>query len=125
MRIKRIVILIVILFTCGAVLYWFNPSQSMLMPKCAFKMLTGWDCPGCGIQRAVHAFVHGRFAEAISYNYFLAYSVPYLLSFLVVWVAPDYRWSGKLKAFIEDRRVVYFYIITYFIWLVVRNLLHI
>lgn len=97
----------------------------MFMPKCAFKLLTGWDCPGCGIQRAIHALFHGHFAEAISYNYYMAYSVPYALSFLVVWVAPDYKWSEKLKAFIEDRRVVYFYIITFFIWLVVRNILHI
>ena len=43
----------------------------------------------------------------------------------MVWVAPDYRWSEKLRNFIQDRRVVYFYIITYFIWLVVRNILHI
>ena len=88
-------------------------------------MLTGWDCPGCGIQRAIHALFHGHFIEAISYNYYLAYSLPYALSFVVVWVAPGYGWSQKLRNFIQDRRVVYFYIITYFIWLFVRNILHI
>ena len=88
-------------------------------------MLTGWDCPGCGIQRAIHALFHGHFIEAISYNYYLAYSLPYALSFVVVWVAPDYGWSQKLRNFIQDRHVVYFYIITYFIWLFVRNILHI
>ena len=125
MRPKRIIILLAIALVCGVLLYGVNPSQHLLMPKCAFKALTGWSCPGCGFQRAAHAFFHGHFIEAISYNYYMAYTVPYLLSFLVVWAAPDYSWSGKLKAFIENPHVVYFYVITYFIWLVVRNLLHI
>ena len=124
MRPKRIILLLATVLLCGAFLYWFNPSQFIFSPKCPFKLLTGLDCPGCGIQRAVHAFSHGRFIEAIRYNYFMAYSVPYALSFLVVWVAPDYAWSQKLRSFIQDRRVVYFYIITYFIWLIVRNILH-
>ena len=37
-------------------------------PRCAFKGLTGLDCPGCGAQRAAHALMHGRLAEAWGYN---------------------------------------------------------
>ena len=125
MRPKRVILLLLIVLLCGTWLYCFNPTQFIFSPKCPFKMLTGWDCPGCGIQRAIHALFHGHFIEAISYHYYLAYSLPYALSFVVVWVAPDYGWSQKLRNFIQDRRVVYFYIITYFIWLFVRNILHI
>lgn len=38
------------------------------MPRCWFKTLTGYDCPGCGAQRSLHALLHGRFAEAVRYN---------------------------------------------------------
>ncbi len=106
MRPKRIIILLAIALVCGVLLYGLNPSQHLLMPKCAFKALTGWSCPGCGFQRAAHAFFHGHFIEAISYNYYMAYTVPYLLSFLVVWAAPDDSWSGKRKAGSENRHVV-------------------
>lgn len=29
-------------------LYSFNPVNYVLMPKCAFKLATGYSCPGCG-----------------------------------------------------------------------------
>ncbi len=95
------------------------------MPKCPFKLLTGLNCPGCGIQRAVHALLHGRFAEAISYNYFLVYSVPYVSSFVVLWLIPENRAREILRAVIENKYVVDFYIISFLIWLAVRNILNI
>ena len=49
------------------------------MPKCSFKLLTGLSCPGCGLQRAVHALLNGEPMKAIQYNYFLVYSGPTVL----------------------------------------------
>ena len=46
------------------------------MPKCPFKLITGLSCPGCGIQRAIHAMLHGKFTEAITYNYYFTASIP-------------------------------------------------
>lgn len=61
-------------------LFFLDPSRYVLMPKCPFKLITGWSCPGCGIQRCLHALMHGRWAEALHYNYFLVYSLPYFLT---------------------------------------------
>ena len=72
----------------GIVLYYINPTQYWFMPKCPFKLITGLNCPGCGIQRAIHALLHGRFTEAIKYNYFLIYSLPYATLFVVEWMMP-------------------------------------
>lgn len=94
------------------------------MPKCPFKLLTGLSCPGCGIQRAIHAFLHGKFTEAISYNYYLVYSLPYAASFAVLWIM-DNKTSEVLRKVIENKYVVDFYVITFIIWLVVRNYLNI
>ena len=52
-----------VLFGVVAYYYGHDPSDGGA-PVCAFKYLTGYDCPGCGSQRAFHALLHGRVAEA-------------------------------------------------------------
>lgn len=95
------------------------------MPKCPFKMITGLSCPGCGIQRAIHAMIHGDFTGAIRYNYYLAYSGPYATLFLIEWMMPQNKTREKLRNVIENKYVVNFYILSFSIWLVVRNVLNI
>ena len=104
-------------------LYFVNPSSSWWVPKCPFKLLTGLYCPACGIQRFVHAFFHGHFAEALHYNYYLAYSLPYAMLFAIEWLMPQSAARERLASVIENRYVVWFYVVTFFIWLVVRNVL--
>ena len=50
----RILTLLVAL-TVGMALYFLNPTDYTWVPKCPTKCLTGWDCPGCGFQQALHA----------------------------------------------------------------------
>jgi hypothetical protein len=52
----------------GLVFYLADPAASKLFWNCPFHWLTGWYCPGCGTQRALHALLHGRFKEAIFLN---------------------------------------------------------
>ena len=49
-------------------LYTVKPDGSPFYPKCAFRLLTGLDCPGCGSLRALHRLLHGRLAEAWALN---------------------------------------------------------
>ncbi len=50
------------------VLWRFEPSGQVFYPRCAFHEATGWQCPGCGGTRAVHALLHGRWREAWHHN---------------------------------------------------------
>jgi hypothetical protein len=50
------------------ILYTFPPATTPYYPKCAFHVLTGLDCPGCGITRALHHLLHGRIGEAFALN---------------------------------------------------------
>ena len=50
------------------VLYTFPPATSRWYPQCTFHQLTGLDCPGCGVTRALHHLLHGRFGEAFHLN---------------------------------------------------------
>ena len=109
----------------GFVLYYLNPIQYWFMPKCPFKIITGLSCPGCGIQRAAHAIMHGKFVEGIRYNYYLIYSGPYAAAFVLEWIMPIGKAREKLSNVIENRYVVNFYIFSFVAWLIVRNMLNI
>lgn len=104
-------------------LYCLDPAAYVFMPKCPFKLLTGLSCPGCGVQRAVHALLHGDVAAAVGYNLFLVYAGPYALSFVVQrWVLTG-RWQIKVGRVIENKWLVYFYVAAFCVWFVVRNIL--
>jgi predicted ferric reductase len=45
-----------------------NGVQASLMPPCLFHKVTGLHCVGCGMTRATHAALHGRFIEAFLHN---------------------------------------------------------
>jgi hypothetical protein len=54
-----------------AVLFFFNPSTHHFYPVCLFHQLTGLNCPGCGMTRAMYALLHGDFLTALRDNAFL------------------------------------------------------
>lgn len=43
-------------------------------PPCAFHMLTGLYCPGCGGTRAVRALMHGRLLLSLRQHPFVCYT---------------------------------------------------
>ncbi|MEO6808370.1 MAG: DUF2752 domain-containing protein, partial [Isosphaeraceae bacterium] len=61
-----------------AVLYRFDPARVSFYPACAFHLLTGLHCPGCGATRALHQLLHGHLGEAFRYNPLLIIALPYL-----------------------------------------------
>lgn len=93
------------------------------MPKCPFKLLTGYSCPGCGIQRALHAALHGDLMKAIHYNYFLVYSLPYaLLLVFERWVLSECSLQTKIRSVCENPKIVQLYVVLFTIWFIVRNI---
>lgn len=72
-------LLVVLLLIVGVFYAVFDPETTRWMPKCPVHTLTGWDCPGCGSQRAIHALLRGDFAAAFGHNAFLLLLSPYLL----------------------------------------------
>ena len=122
---RRLLIVISVFVIGGVVLYHLNPTSYWFMPKCPFKLITGFSGPGCGIQRVIYSTLHGHIVEAIQYNYYLLYSVPYAMLFIVEWILPKGNGRDKLKSIIENKSVVNFYIVTFLLWLIVRNVLKI
>lgn len=85
--------------------------------------MTGLSCPACGIQRFVHAFTNGRFAEAIAYNYYLVYALPYALIIAIIYFLPGSRLKQQMGDVFESKPAIWLYVVTFCIWFVVRNIL--
>lgn len=66
----RFVVVLLTAITVGitAVVFFFNPSTHAFYPVCQFHRLTGLNCPGCGMTRALYALLHGDFSTALHDN---------------------------------------------------------
>jgi len=58
---------------------YFNPNESDFFPKCPFLWLTGYQCPGCGSQRAIHYLFNFDVYHAFHENMLLVISIPYII----------------------------------------------
>jgi Ca2+/Na+ antiporter len=67
-------------------LYFFVEPKDGNLPKCIFNQLTGYYCPGCGVQRSFHALLNGNFLGAISFNLLFILLLPLILYFLLSFV---------------------------------------
>jgi hypothetical protein len=85
-----------------------------LFPPCPFKLLTGWNCPGCGGLRMVHDLLHGDVAAAVVDNVFLLAALPAL----AVWVLGR-RARGRT---VFNTPVIVVLVVLTVGWTVVRNL---
>lgn len=77
-------IAIIAILAIIAVYLFFDPASSAWMPQCIFHRLTGLQCPGCGMQRMLHALLTGDFQAAWHYNAFLLCALPFL--FFMIWL---------------------------------------
>lgn len=98
-----------------AVYAFFDPSRGGF-PQCPFRALTGFLCPGCGSQRAIHALLHGDVVSAFGYNAVLVLFLP-LLAVLAIPVR--YEPLRRLKRSVWLPRAV---LLTVVVWWIGRNL---
>lgn len=65
-------LLLLTALACAGLLafYFFDPATARGFWVCPFHRVTGWECPGCGGQRALHALLHGRLSESLRLNAF-------------------------------------------------------
>ena len=116
-----------VLVAAGMFYYFMDPQTTWFMPKCMMKELTGFQCPSCGAQRALHAFLPGHVAEALSYNLFFVIAIPFLLltaySVMMMRRPDPSRTTVLLFNFTTSRYTLYSYIVLYLAWWVIRNVI--
>lgn len=101
-------ILTVVAISAASVIFVFylaNSSYGAPPLRCGIKALTGFDCPGCGSQRAFQALLRGDFMAAWGYNAFALVAAPVAV-FLIVVEAGRERWPRFHRAMLSKWTVI-------------------
>ncbi|MDO8365379.1 MAG: DUF2752 domain-containing protein [Saprospiraceae bacterium] len=96
--------------------YFLLDPEHHFFPKCPFLWLSGWKCPGCGSQRAVHHLLHADVLEALRVNFLFVLAFPYVLFGLILeytaWGQTQFsirrRWYGYRAALVALVAIVAF-----------------
>ena len=88
--------------------------------KCLLKMLTGYDCPFCGAQRAFVALLHGDISAVWVYNPFLVIISPYLIM-VVLAIFKIIPHGSRLQKFLYDKWTIIAAGILTVAWWIFRN----
>ncbi|WP_298651328.1 DUF2752 domain-containing protein [uncultured Proteiniphilum sp.] len=103
--------------------YIFDPEAQPLFPKCPFLLVTGYECPGCGSQRAVHSLLHLDIGAALKYNAFMVLALPYIfLGIYLEYFGGKKRYPGIEKFFFDKWSAVVLLVVIIAYW-ILRNLL--
>lgn len=62
-----------------------DPNETGHYPTCPFLALTGYQCPGCGTLRMIHALCHGHLGTAFGLNPLSFVMLPVLVAGWVRW----------------------------------------
>ena len=119
---RTLVVLLVLaaLLVIGAVYYALDPSASGLFPRCVFLSMTGYKCPGCGSQRAIHALLHGDVIEAFKYNALLLVAVPWII--LCLYDESRRVRNPRLYARLNAPLLIWLFLAMVLIWWLLRNI---
>lgn len=119
-RMKKIIvrgIIIALLLICYAVIV-ITTGKSI---PCLIHLLTGLQCPGCGISRMLISMLYGDFRTAFSFHPFLFITWPVLLTLLL---NADYRYikQGRANLSSSMNLVAITYVVLLLVFSIWRNL---
>ncbi|MBO4371372.1 MAG: DUF2752 domain-containing protein [Bacteroidales bacterium] len=114
------------IFVAGGIYFYakYDPETSgVRFPKCGFYVLTGYKCPGCGTQRALHHLLHGDIIGAVKQNFLVFLAAPFIL--LVTLAKKNSRFSEKfprIAAAFTGYRSTLIAVVAIFVFWITRNI---
>ena len=103
--------------------YRFDPETQPLFPKCPFLLVTGYQCPGCGSQRALHSLLHADIVGALKQNAFMVVAIPYIFLGIYLQYLGGRRRNPGLERIFYGRWSAIILLVVIFAYWVLRNLL--
>lgn len=98
--------------------HYFDPARYSYFPRCPFYRITGYQCPLCGSQQAIHHMLHWEWFDALRANLLLVLALPYILAAIIVDALPENRtqhWRkwllGKPTVWVMIGLVILFWIV--------------
>lgn len=120
---RRSLLLVVaglVMLVLGFIYYALDPSTSDAFPRCSFLSLTGYKCPGCGGQRAVHALLNGDVAGAFRFNALLMIAVPWMG--LCLFTESRRTRNPRLYARLNPELLMSLFLALTLLWWLLRNI---
>ncbi len=79
-----------ILLCVGAAILFFIPYQILFNGNswCIHKNLIGFECPGCGMTRALYSLLHADLRTALGYNFCVVILLPVI--FIEIYLGFNY-----------------------------------
>lgn len=110
--------------SAAAVVLWTNPTNNVGPSTCAFKLMTGFDCPGCGGTRAFYYTLTLNFPEAARNHAMALFAAPFLAWIYAQWsiprMFPSVRW--RLPYFTLTPQATIWFVAVWGVYWVARNL---
>jgi len=119
-RMLVVLLAIAVLLVLGTIYYAIDPVSSAWFPQCSFLKLTGYKCPGCGSQRAIHALLGGDVAAAFKFNAMLFISIPWLL--VCICAEAQRVRNPRLYARLHSEALIWLFLIAVLLWWLLRNI---
>ena len=121
---KRLLITIAIILTAILLLIFFyiDPTIYPFFPKCPFKVATGFECPGCGSQRAFHQLLHLNVAAAFRHNPLIVLYGPYVLVGLYFEYLGGKSKHRRIQTFLFGKQAAVIILISIIIFWIGRNI---
>lgn len=119
----RFLVAIFVLISGGIIYYLFSPAESQFFPQCPFHFLTGYDCPGCGSQRAIHNLLHLKIKEAFLSNPLLVVAIPFLIFGIYLEYFGGKERHPKIRKALYSKRAIYVILAIIILFWVGRNLI--
>lgn len=91
-------------------------------PTCVMKLLTGFDCPGCGGTRAAWYLLHGDIPAAAHHHAMLVFATPFLAYMYVSWTLNRLAGRTVLPTMQLSTGTLIGFLVAWVIFSVVRNL---
>lgn len=115
--------IVLILLAALYLFYYLNPETHSIFPKCPFLVLTSYECPGCGTQRAIHQLLHLNIGAALEYNAFMILAIPFIfLGVYMEYFGGKQRNTKLYKTFFGRYSAIVILIIIFLYW-ILRNII--
>lgn len=115
-----ITVVIVLLLVFGFIYYAIDPATSTVFPRCTFLTLTGYKCPGCGSQRAIHALLNGDIKGALGYNAMLIVAIPWIA--LCLFAEGQRTRRPRLYERLNAPLLIWLFLVAVLAWWLLRNI---
>ena len=114
-------IFVVIILVLTGYYFFLNPyEQEYFFISCPFYKITGYQCSGCGSQRAFHEILHLNFEEAFHQNALVLIAIPYFS--LIFFTSFHQEKYAKLRQFLIGKKTILILFFIIILFGIFRNL---